>query len=68
MRSCPYVMLAPVLDAQDAKIRSLEEQLSGAARTSDRQLAEQRRTNERLMVRLDALERSARNVTPGFNI
>ena len=64
MRSCPYVMLAPVLDAQDAKIRSLEEQLSGAARTSDRQLAEQRRTNERLMVRLDALERSARNVTP----
>ena len=53
MRSCPYVVLAPVLDAQANRIQSLE-----------RRVTQQDRTNERLMARLDALERSARTVTP----
>jgi len=53
MRSCPYVVLAPVLDAQANRIQSLE-----------RRVTEQDRTNERLAARLDALERSARTVTP----
>ena len=53
MRSCPYVVLAPVLDAQASRIQSLE-----------RRVTEQDRTNERLAARLDALERSTRTVTP----
>ena len=52
-RSCPYVVLGPVLDAQASRIQSLE-----------RKVSEQGRTNERLAARLDALERSARTVTP----
>ena len=52
-RSCPYVVLGPVLDAQANRIQSLE-----------RRVTEQDRTNERLAARLDALERSARTVTP----
>jgi hypothetical protein len=53
MRSCPYVVLAPVLDAQASRIQSLE-----------RRVTEQDRMNERLAARLDALERSTRTVTP----
>ena len=53
MRSCPYIVLAPVLDAQASRIQSLE-----------RRVTEQDRTNERLAARLDALERSTRTVTP----
>ena len=53
-RSCPYVVLGPVLDAQANRIQSLE-----------RKVTEQGRTNERLTARLDALERSnRRTVTP----
>ena len=52
-RSCPYVVLGPLLDAQTSRIHRLE-----------RRVTEQGRTNERLMARLDALERSARTVTP----
>ena len=52
-RSCPYVVLGPLLDAQANRIQSLE-----------RRVTEQDRTNELLMARLDALERSARAVTP----
>ena len=53
-RSCPYVVLGPVLDAQANRIESLE-----------RKVSEQDRTNERLITRLDALEQSNRQtVTP----
>ena len=53
-RSCPYVVLGPVLDAQANRIQSLE-----------RRVTEQDRTNERLTARLDALEQSNRRiVTP----
>ena len=53
-RSCPYVVLGPVLDAQANRIQSLE-----------RKVTEKGRTNERLTARLDALERSnRRTVTP----
>ena len=53
-RSCPYVVLGPLLEAQASFIRSLE-----------RKVTEQGRTNKRLMARLDALEQSnRRTVTP----
>ena len=52
-QSCPYVVLGPVLDAQASRIQSLE-----------RRVFNQDLTNERLIARLDALERSARTVTP----
>ena len=53
-RSCPYVVLGPVLDAQASRIQSLE-----------RRVTEKDRTNERLTARLDALEQSnRRTVTP----
>jgi hypothetical protein len=53
-RSCPYVVLGPLLDAQTSRIHRLE-----------RRVTEQDRTNERLTARLDALEQSnRRTVTP----
>ena len=70
-RSCPYVVLAPVLDAQESRIRTLKKRADYASRVLERMHRtlhqtwdEQMRINEKLAARLDALESGARAVTP----
>jgi Tfp pilus assembly protein PilF len=49
---CPFVLLGPVLDAQDARIRGLE----GEVRDAKRRLTAEHEASERLKARLEALE------------
>ena len=48
---CPFVLLGPVLDAQDARIRGLE----GEVRDAKRRLTAEHEASERLKARLEAL-------------
>ena len=51
-QACPFVVLGPVLDAQDARIRGLE----GEVRDAKRRLTAEHEATQRLQARLDALE------------
>ena len=51
-QACPFVVLGPVLDAQDARIRGLE----GEVRDAKRRLTAEHEASERLKARLEALE------------
>ena len=51
-QACPFVVLGPVLDAQDARIRNLE----GEVRDAKRRLTAEHEASERLKARLEALE------------
>jgi len=49
---CPFVLLGPVLDAQDQRIRGLE----GEVRDAKRRLTAEHEATQRLQARLEALE------------
>ena len=51
-QACPFVVLGPVLDAQDARIRGLE----GEVRDAKRRLTAEHEATQRLKARLEALE------------
>ena len=51
-QACPFVVLGPVLDAQDARIRGLE----GEVRDAKRRLTAEHEATQRLQARLEALE------------
>ena len=51
-QACPFVVLGPVLDAQDARIRGLE----GEVRDAKRRLTAEHEATQRLQARLDALK------------
>uniref|UniRef100_A0A7S4A074 Ubiquitin-like protease family profile domain-containing protein n=1 Tax=Pelagomonas calceolata TaxID=35677 RepID=A0A7S4A074_9STRA len=51
-QACPFVVLGPVLDAQNARIRNLE----GEVRDAKRRLTAEHEATQRLKARLEALE------------